>query len=186
MRWIYLILGAACLGLSLLAFGQGGSQRVLAGLYQGADMLLRLSPLLLFAFACAGLMTAIIPQETISRWLGRESGWKGLLLGGLAGALLPGGPFLFFPIAASFLVSGAGLGTVVCFVTAKNLWSLSRLPIEIAMFGPKLTFVRFAATAAFPILAGLAADWLFAGTSESVRSEIRRLQGRSSSAEREG
>lgn len=186
MRWMYLVMGAACLGLCLLALSQGGGQRLLAGLYQGGGMLLRLSPLLLLAFACAGLMTVIIPEETISRWLGRDSGWKGLLVGGIAGALLPGGPFLFFPIAASLLVSGAGLGTVVCFVTAKNLWTLSRLPIEIALLGPKLTFVRYAATAAFPILAGLASDWLFRGASESVRNEIRKLQGRYSSEGRNG
>jgi uncharacterized membrane protein YraQ (UPF0718 family) len=184
MRNLYLLMGAACLGLCLLVFFQGGSQRLLAGLYQGGAMLLRLSPLLLLAFACAGLMTVIIPEETVSRWLGSESGWKGLFLGGFAGALLPGGPFIFFPIAASFLVSGAELGTVVCFVTAKNLWTLTRMPIEIALLGPKLTFVRYAVTAVFPILAGLLADRFFPGATEAIRQEIRELQGRTSSHDR--
>ncbi|MCF8029560.1 MAG: permease [Desulfohalobiaceae bacterium] len=178
MRKIYLIMGLACLGLGVLAGAQGGVERLLLGLYQGFSMLLRLSPLLLLAFATAGLMTVLIPEEKVSRWLGQESGWKGLLLGGLAGALVPGGPFIYFPIAASFLVSGAEIGTVVCFVTAKNLWSLSRLPIEIALLGVELTFIRYAATAVFPPLVGLAANQLFSGSIESIRREILELQGR--------
>ena len=174
-----MVMAAACLGLALLALHQGGAERMLAGLTQGLVMLLRLSPLLLLAFACAGLITVIASEQAISRWLGKEAGFKGLLLGGLAGAIIPGGPFIFYPIAATLLVSGAEIGTVVCFVTAKNLWTVTRIPIEIALLGVELTFLRYGITIVFPPLAGLMANALFKGSTGVIRSEIMSIQGRS-------
>lgn len=176
MRRIYIIMGAACILLAVLAWSRGGWEQLLQGVYIGLLMLLKLLPLLLLAFASAGLISAVSSEKEVSRWLGSESGLKGILLGGLAGALVPGGPFIFFPLAATLLVSGAGLGTVISFVTAKNLWTLTRLPLEIALLGPKLTLVRYVLTFAFPVLAGLAAHYFLQGQTEKLKLEIRRLQ----------
>ncbi|MFP4588050.1 MAG: permease [Desulfohalobiaceae bacterium] len=176
MRRIYTIMGLACLLLCVLAWNRGGLEQLLQGAYLGLLMLLKLLPLLLLAFASAGLISAVSSEKEVSRWLGSESGLKGILLGGLAGALVPGGPFIFFPLAATLLVSGAGLGTVISFVTAKNLWTLTRLPLEIALLGPELTGLRYALTFAFPVLAGLAAHYFLQGQTEKLKLEIRRLQ----------
>lgn len=176
MRRIYIIMGAACILLAVLAWSRGGWEQLLQGVYIGLLMLLKLLPLLLLAFASAGLISAVSSEKEVSRWLGSESGLKGILLGGLAGALVPGGPFIFFPLAATLLVSGAGLGTVISFVTAKNLWTLTRLPLEIALLGPKLTLVRYVLTFAFPVLAGLAAHYFLQGQTDKLKLEIRRLQ----------
>ena len=79
-------------------------------------------------------------------------------------------------LAATFLVSGAEIGCVISFVTAKNLWTVSRLPMEVALIGPRITFIRFAVTFVFPILLGFLADLLFEKHSDKIRESVRSLQ----------
>jgi len=169
-------MGIAALLLASLAVVQGGWVLLLKGIILSGKILLQVVPLLLLAFATAGLISVMISKETVSRWLGREAGWKGLFLGALAGALVPGGPYVFFPLAATFLVSGAEIGTVISFVAAKCLWTLSRLPMEVALLGPEITFIRYIVTFAFPIVLGMAANWIFSGFTEKIRNGIRELQ----------
>lgn len=134
--------------------------------------MLRVSVLLLAAFAIAGLVQVVLSEESIARWMGDESGWRGLLLGSVAGGLIPGGPYAYYPVAAALLSSGASIGTLIAFVTAKNLWSVTRLPLEFALLGPYLTVVRFAVTVAFPLLMGLVAQVLFAGQAARIREAM--------------
>ena len=97
-------------------------------------------------------------------------------MAGLAGAAIPGGPFVYFPIAATFLVSGAEIGTVICFIVAKNLWTVSRLPMEVALLGAEITFIRYTVTFVFPIILGIFANILFSGYTEDIRNKIQELQ----------
>jgi uncharacterized membrane protein YraQ (UPF0718 family) len=129
--------------------------------------------MLVAAFLTAGLIQALVSRETVSHWLGAESGWRGLALACLGGALIPGGPYVYYPIAGALLQSGAGLGVLVAFVTAKNLWSISRLPMEFALLGPRITVTRFLVTLAIPPLLGLAAQALFGGYIARVREAVQ-------------
>jgi uncharacterized membrane protein YraQ (UPF0718 family) len=167
---LFLILVA--LVLATVAWRQGGSEQVLEGLLAGGKTLLSVTPLLLAAFVVAGLTQALVSRETIERWLGRGAGWRGILLACLGGALIPGGPYVYYPIAGALLKSGASLGVLVSFVVAKNLWSISRLPYEIALLGPKLTFIRFGLTLIVPPLLGLAAEALFGAHIERIREGV--------------
>ena len=83
------------------------------------------------------------------------------MIGCIAGALTPGGPYVSFPIVASLYKAGAGVGTVVAYVTAWSLWAVGRLPLEISLIGPKFTLIRFLSTLIFPPLAGLIARMFF-------------------------
>ena len=144
--------------LGWLAWDRGGPDLVLQGVLLGGSMALRVLPLLFVAVAIAGFIQLLITKQGVSRWLGKEAGMKGVWLGALAGALVPGGPYVYFPIAATLLVSGAEIGTVLAFVTAKNLWTLSRLPMEVALIGPEITAIRYVVTFVFPVLLGLLAN----------------------------
>ena len=176
MRNIIIGLIVAALLLGAMAFYQGGWERLSEGLLISGKTILQVFPILIISFALSGLISVLISKDAVSRWLGKESGLKGLILAGLAGALVPGGPYVFFPIAATFLVSGAEIGTVICFITAKNLWTLSRLPIEIALLGTGVTFIRYIVTFLFPIFLGLMANILFSGFTEKIRTKIKYLQ----------
>lgn len=167
-----ILLGLAVIGLSVLTWHQGGLDLLRTAMERGGRTLLTVLPLLLAAFAIAGLVQVVLSEETITHWMGDESGWRGLMLGGVAGALIPGGPYAYYPVAAALLRSGASIGTVVTFVTAKNLWSVSRLPLEFALLGPYLTLVRLAVTLAFPLLMGLIAQLLFGNQAVHIRQEV--------------
>ena len=158
---IPILLGLVTLVLAGIAWRTGGFSLVLAGLSDGARTLLIVIPLLLAAFLIAGLVQTLVGTEVVERWLGASSGWRGIALACVGGALIPGGPYAYYPIAAALLQAGAGLGVLVAFVTAKNLWTLSRLPLEVALLGPNITWMRYVITLIIPPLLGFIAEALF-------------------------
>ena len=141
-------------------------------------MLVPIIPILLAAFFAAGLITELISKELIYRWLGEGVGWRGPLLGTLAGALVPGGPFFFYPLIAALYASGASGGTVFSFVAAKTLWSAGRIPLEIAFVGTELTLIRLGVTFFLPMLVGVMVNRLFRRFSERIRRDVQLIQGR--------
>jgi uncharacterized membrane protein YraQ (UPF0718 family) len=118
-------------------------------------------PLLLLAFLVAGLVQALIPRELLARWIGESSGLRGILIGTVAGGLMPGGPYVNLPVAAVLVRAGAGVGTMVAFLTGWSLWAVARLPMEVGILGWRLTLARLACTFFFPPIAGLIAHALF-------------------------
>lgn len=132
----------------------------------GGGTLLQTLPLLVFAFSLVGLANVAAPRDLIGRWLGAQSGHRGIWLGCLAGAVCPGGPYVSFPLVAAIYQAGASVGAVVAFVTAWSLWAVARLPMEIGLLGPRLTLMRLASTLVFPPIAGYIAHYAFgkAGT----------------------
>ncbi len=152
----------ACLAVILLVIGysRGESQHI-TGLKSALKMTIDVLPLLIFAFIMAGMIQTLLPHELLSRWIGEESGIRGILIGTIAGGITPGGPYVSLPLAAGFLRSGASLGTMVAFITAWSLWAVSRLPMEIGIMGWKFTVVRLACTFFFPPIAGFLAQMLF-------------------------
>jgi uncharacterized membrane protein YraQ (UPF0718 family) len=133
----------------------------LQALQSGGKTMLEVLPLLTFAFAIVGIAQVAAPKELVARWLGGESGHRGIWLGCVAGAICPGGPYVAFPLVASIYRAGAGVGAIVAFVTAWSLWAIARLPMEVGLLGPKLTLMRVASTLVFPPIAGYIAQALF-------------------------
>ena len=156
-----LIMAVLAAALILIAHFKGGN-REMQGLTAAWRMILSILPMLLAAFVVAGMVQVLIPQETIARWVGGESGTKGLLIGTVAGGLTPGGPYVSLPIVAGFLEAGAGIGTMVAFLTAWSLWAVARIPMEVGILGWKFTAVRIGATFFVPPIAGLLAKFIYA------------------------
>ncbi|MFO7816920.1 MAG: permease [Thermodesulfobacteriota bacterium] len=176
MRKTLLIMSLAIAGLGVAAFVRNGWPAVMKALLISAQTLFEIVPLLLAAFVLAGLVSEVVSTQTVDKWMGHKSGLRGIVLASLAGAIIPGGPYIFFPLAATFLLSGARIGGVIAFLAAKNLWSLSRLPMEFALLDPKLVFIRYAVTFVFPILLGIAANFLFSGYTAAIRESIPKLK----------
>lgn len=158
LRTTALVLTAVAGAMLTLAFYRGGGDLAWRGLKVAGNTLWRNLLVLLLGFAIAGLAQVLIPQDLITRWLGEEAGIKGILLGCVAGGLVPGAPYAVFPLVASLYQRGAGLGMVVGFVSAWSLWSVTRLPVEIALIGPKPALARYALTFVVPPLAGILAQ----------------------------
>ena len=129
-----------------------------AGLMAAGRTLWRNLPLLLLGFVTAGLAQVLIPKGMINQWLGEQAGIKGILIGCLAGGLFPGSPYATFPLVAALYQGGASMGAVVGFVSAWSLWSVSRLPVEMALIAPRPALIRYAITFIVPPIAGLVAE----------------------------
>ena len=155
-----IIMGVIAIALLVIGYYRGGGEHIL-GLKSGGILLLQILPLLIFAFIIAGMIQALVPTELISKWVGAESGIRGILIGTVVGGLMPGGPFVCLPIAAGLLRVGASVGTMVAFLAAWSLWAIGRLPMDIAILGWQFTLIRLACTFFFPPIAGLIANALF-------------------------
>ncbi len=117
---------------------------------------------LLLGFILAGLVEVLIPQPVLSRWLGAERLGQGIVVGWAAGLVMPGGPYLFFPVAANLFRSGAAPGPLIALLTAKTLVSPIRmLTYEAPLMGWPLTLARFIPGVLLPPVMGVLGQWLF-------------------------
>jgi len=157
-----IIMAVLAIILLFMGYTKGEGQHI-TGLKSSLKMTVEILPLLVFAFIIAGMVQVLLPHELMSKWIGEDSGMRGIFIGALAGGITPGGPYVSLPLAAGLLRSGAGVGTMVAFVTAWSLWAVSRLPMEIGILGWKFTLVRLACTFFFPPVAGFLAQTFFSG-----------------------
>ena len=155
-----IIMAVLAIILIIIGYSKGEGQHS-TGLKSAFNMIVEILPLLIFAFIVAGMVQTLLPKELISRWIGAESGLRGILIGTVAGGLTPGGPYVSLPLVAGFLRTGASVGTMVAYLTGWSLWAVSRLPMEIGILGWRFVVARLAATFIFPPIAGLIAQTLF-------------------------
>jgi uncharacterized membrane protein YraQ (UPF0718 family) len=99
-------------------------------------------PQFLGVLVLIGIMLAYLDTGTISRILGNQSGWWGIIIAAMIGAvtLIPG--FVAFPTAALLLKNGAGLMQMGAFVSTLMMVGIVTMPVEIKYFGRKLTIYR--------------------------------------------
>jgi len=146
--------------LIVIGYLKGEGQHII-GLRTAGNMTIQILPLLVCAFTVAGMAQVLIPHDILAKWVGVESGIRGIMIGTIAGGLSPGGPYVSLPIVAGLLRAGAGVGTMVAFLTGWSLWAVSRLPMEVGILGWKFTLIRLACTFFFPPVAGILADRFF-------------------------
>jgi uncharacterized membrane protein YraQ (UPF0718 family) len=157
-----IIMGVIAIALLYIGHQRGGGEHIV-GLKSAGNLLLQITPLLILAFIIAGMVQVLVPHEIISRWVGMESGFRGILIGSAIGGILPGGPFVSMPIVAGLLRTGASIGTMVALLTAWSLLAFTRLPMEVGLLGWKFTFIRLACVFFFPPVAGFIANRFFSG-----------------------
>ena len=117
---------------------------------------------LVLGFVLAGLMDVLIPAPALSRWLGDERPGRGILVGWAAGLVIPGGPYLVFPVVASLFQKGAAPGPLISLLTAKTLVSPIRmLMYEAPLLGWPLTLARFIPGVLLPPVMGVIGQWLY-------------------------
>ncbi len=155
-----LIIGLIAGTLVLIGYLRGGGQHII-GLKTAGNITIQILPLLVCAFTVAGMAQVLMPHDILAKWVGAESGIRGIMIGTIAGGFAPGGPYVSLPIAAGLLRAGASVGTMVAFLTGWSLWAVSRLPMEVGIMGWKFTLIRLACTFFFPPLAGLLANRFF-------------------------
>lgn len=154
------ILAALAAGLFFVAWRRGdGSHR--RGISLGWQTLKRTIPLLLLAFLIVGYVEVLSPQDLVEAWIGPETGWRGILIAEAVGMLLPGGPYVVFPLIAALYQAGAGLGQTVTLITSWATLAFISVTFELPFMGWRFTAVRWGLGLSIPLLTGLLAQLLF-------------------------
>ena len=140
------------LGTAALSRADGSFQQ---GLIRGVEQVIKLVPRMLCALVGAGFLAKLIPTEIISGFLGAEAGFIAIVVGTLAGMIVPAGPVVSFSIAAVFANEGASVPALVSFITSWSVFALHRVIIfEIPLLGISFTRLRMLSVLILPLLAG--------------------------------
>jgi hypothetical protein len=105
------------------------------------------APRLFVGLMGAGFYAELVPEETMARVVGPESGMGGAMIAAAAGAVTPGGPIVGFAIAGA-LIGHAGPAQILTYVCGWSLFSVNRSLIwETPLMGAPWLRARLAVTA---------------------------------------
>lgn len=149
------------LGLFVFAWSKGDG-RQWRGMAQAWKIFKKNGVLLFIAFLVVGYINVLSPQALIQKYIGPDSGLLGLVLAEGIGMLLPGGPYVVFPLIGVIYASGAGIGPAVTIITSWALLDLLSLSFELSFMSWRFSAVRWGIGLIVPVLVGLAVT-LFVG-----------------------
>lgn len=147
------ILVSLAVSLTLL---KGGWQLTYSGLTRAIQIFDKVWAPLLLGFLLGGCIQVLIPRPLVSKWLGADSGIKGILIGSYVSIFVSGGPYVWMPVVASIYKSGAGVGPVIAMITARGILSFQMLIVwQFPFFGAELSMARYLPCLLVPPLVGL-------------------------------
>ncbi len=106
--------------------------------YSVKEMLLVIPPI----FVLLGLMDVWVPRETMMKYMGNDSGIKGVVLSIIIGSVAAGPLYGAFPVAAVFMKKGVKFSNILIFIGA---WSTTKIPMllfEISSLGARFAITR--------------------------------------------
>lgn len=93
-------------------------------------------------FILIGLLDVWIPKETMIKYMGDSSGFKGLFFAFLLGSMAAGPLYAAFPVASLLLRKGARFAYVLFFL---GTWTAAKIPLllfEMTSLGVKFTVIH--------------------------------------------
>lgn len=89
-----------------------------------------------------GILLSIFDNDTISQFIGDNSGFLGVIASSVIGSitLIPG--FVAFPTASLLINGGAGTWQIGTFISSLMMVGVITAPIEMKYFGKKVTIAR--------------------------------------------
>ena len=121
--------------------------------------LLKILPMFAVALPMAAFLAELVPVDAASGWIGPESGLAGIAIASFAGGLMPGGPFVTFPLVLTFAKAGAGVAQMAALITGWSIFAIHRIVTwEYPVLGWRFVMLRLLSGLPLPIVAGLVAD----------------------------
>jgi uncharacterized membrane protein YraQ (UPF0718 family) len=147
---IYVLAG----GLLLLSFLKDRKKTKMA-LKKAWKSFENILPQFLSILIIIGIMLAVLSPETISKLIGQQSGWIGMVIAAVIGSitLIPG--FIAFPLASALLKNGAGFMQIAVFISTLMMVGIVTVPVEIKYFGKKATILRNALAFMFAFIVAI-------------------------------
>lgn len=145
------IFTALCLIASLIA----NRQKTWIGIKKGIMMFLKLLPVLLSMLALVSIVLFLLPEKTLVKFMGEESGITGWGIAALFGsvALIPG--FIAYPLCGILVKSGVTYSIIAVFITTLMMTGFLTLPVEAKFFGWRVSIIRNLVSLAAALLIGL-------------------------------
>lgn len=136
-----MILYILALGLLLLSFIKDRKKTKMA-LKKAWKSFENILPQFLSILIIIGITLAVMSPETISKLIGEQSGWLGMIVAAVIGSitLIPG--FVAFPLASALLKSGAGFMQIAVFISTLMMVGIVTIPVEMKYFGKKAAIIR--------------------------------------------
>lgn len=102
----------------------------------------KILPSVLTVLILIGVILTLLDAETISRFLGAESGVLGLCAAAVIGSitLIPG--FVALPLAATLVSAGAGYAQIAVFISTLMMVGVATFPLEANYFGRRAALKR--------------------------------------------
>lgn len=160
-NWLVVIVLAALLFVAVTAPHEAWKAVVI-----GARSFFGISAILLTVFVFMGMFSVWVSEERVSRHLGHESGWKGLMYGTLLGVIYHGPQVSIFPFLKTMEDKGAKLSVLVAVVSAFAI-KLPMIPLEFALLGWKFTVIHNLLLLATAPLLGILMAWIVGRGSSS-------------------
>lgn len=140
-----------------------GPERFFDLLWSDLGFALVLLPKIFGGILLATALGLSLPRARVLALIGPDSGWRGLMIAAVAGAVMPGGPHVIYPLTLALIAAGADLAAGVTIVSAWVLLSLNRTLVwELSFIPVEFVAMRFLLTLPLPVLLGLVARALAA------------------------
>jgi len=117
-----------------------------SALYIAKDNILQLVMVMPIILALTSLIKAWVPEDLISKNLGRKSGVKGTLMAFVLGSVSAGPIYAAFPFAKVLLDKGASVRNITILLSS---WAVIKVPMlanELAFLGPEYMITRWCLT----------------------------------------
>ena len=120
-----------------------------------------------------GLFSVFVSKKVVTDYLGHASGFKGILLSFILGALPTGPLYVAFPLAAAMRKMGARYANIIIFLTA---WACVKLPqelVELQFMGLEFMAVRFGLTILAALVMGLIVERVMGDTGKEAPGTVK-------------
>ncbi len=135
-----IIINGLVLVLLIISFFKNRT-KTLNALKIAGKSLLKLAPTILSVILLIGIIYGLF-SDKIALLFGQENGVIGFITIAIFGSVMHMPSLLAFPLAGSFLLEGASIGSVAAFITTLTMIGIVTLPLEVKTMGKKFTIYR--------------------------------------------
>ncbi len=129
-----------------------------AGVQNTGVVLIKIFPTILLILFITFLVNRYLEVDKIVKYLGKDSGKKGLFYSIISGILISGPPYILFPLLKDLKKKGMKKSLIAVFLYNRNV-KIPFLPLIIYYFGPTFTVIFSGYIVLFSILNGFLVEY---------------------------
>jgi uncharacterized membrane protein YraQ (UPF0718 family) len=134
--------------------------KTLSAFIEGLRMVLNLLPIFISVMLFSSFISLFVSPKAIQKRLGKESGFRGILLAAILGTLIVGPMWILFPLYKTLLDKGARMAVIIAMLgtfAIKTPW----LPYGATFLGWPFIIITLILTFAYAIFEGYLMEGLF-------------------------